>query len=296
MTPLVERVVAMFRTKQALLALLVVSTVLLGAGFGFLAPVGDDAPTDQSVADDADPSAGGATTPVSVDETTATPRPDDVAAGEDGRETNSQDSTGESVETPSATPTVPQSTGSAGDDGETESNPTTGGTSSETGTNGGSGSSHTETLDLRLGLQSGQTILDVGNAIPGQSGANTVFVRNAGSLDGQLAASVTIVDNYENGLTEAERHVDQSPDRGELGEWIQFRVSVSETDGDGRTYLVGSADDYVSASQVGDKPTVTLPSDERRTLLVEWCLSPEAGNEIQSDSVRVSFGFSLVQS
>jgi hypothetical protein len=41
-------------------------------------------------------------------------------------------------------------------------------------------------------------------------------------------------------------------------------------------------------------PTV-LSTREQRDLLVEWCISDEAGNEIQSDSVRLAFEFTLVQ-
>lgn len=154
-----------------------------------------------------------------------------------------------------------------------------------------------ETFDLRLGVQSGRAILDVENAIPGQSGERTVSVRNAGSLDGRLDASVSITGEHENGLTEPERQVDESPSQGELGEWVEFRVSLPSDDGGGRTYLVGSADHYVSPSDVGDDSAATvLSSGERRDLLIEWCVSDEAGNEIQSDSVRLAFEFTLVQS
>ncbi|SEO81453.1 hypothetical protein SAMN04487948_105291 [Halogranum amylolyticum] len=263
----------MAQTKQGLLALLVASTVLLGAGFGFLAPT-DDGPSTERVA-----------SPPSTDGTGTADNPRTDSVGDDESEGTPA---GESTPVSTPTPTDSRTDGGA-NDADDQSAANSGGNRGNRGSDG-------RTLDLRLGLQSGQTILGVENAVPGQTGESVVSVRNAGSLDGRLAASVSVVDQAENGLTDPERRVDASPDRGELGEWLELRVSVPDDD-EGRTYLLGSADDYVAPADVGDgsETTVSLSSREHRELLVEWCLPAGAGNEIQSDSVRLEFEFSLVQ-
>lgn len=270
---MIGRLLALMQTKQGLLALLVASTVLLGAGFGFLAPTDDGPPTD------------GVVSPPSTDDTGVSDdsRTDDVEDDE-----SAESPSGESTSVSTPTPTDSRTDGANDADDRSAAN---------SGGNRGNGGNEGRTLDLRLGLQSGQAILDVENAVPGQTGERVVSVRNAGSLNGRLAASVSVVDQAENDLTDPERRVDDSPDRGELDEWLELRVSVLDDDGDGRTYLLGSADDYVSPADVGDgtETTVSLSSREQRELLVEWCLPTGAGNEIQSDSVRLAFEFFLVQ-
>lgn len=279
---MIGKLSALLQTKQGLLVVLVTSTVLLGAGFGFLAPAGTDAPDEvETVSPDGDAETAGESSPADD----GTGNSDDVST----------------TEPTSSTPSTPAQTasddasGDEADSDETDGNDTSGDNVANGNDNRGGGDD--ETFDLRLGVQSGRAILDVENAIPGQSGERTVSVRNAGSLDGRLDASVSITGEHENGLTEPERQVDESPSQGELGEWVEFRVSLPSDDGDGRTYLVGSADDYVSPSDIGDdSATTALSSSERRDLRIEWCVSDEAGNEIQSDSVRLAFEFTLVQS
>ena len=283
---MIGKLLALLGTKQGVLAVLVTMTVVLGAGFGFLAPTGDasgDGPTNNL----ATPS------PERTSTASESPPADGGGSGDDSEDASTTSPPSSSTATPAESENDENS--DRGDD--------TGVDDANRGsTNAGNGNANDndgpkETLDLRLGLQDGRALVDVDAAIPGQSGASTVSVRNAGSLDGRLSASVSIVEQHENGLTEPEREVDDSPEQGELGDWITFRVSLPNEDGDGRTYLIGSADDYVSPTRVDDETTTAaLSSREHRDLLVEWCITDDAGNEIQSDSVRLAFEFSLVQS
>jgi hypothetical protein len=285
---MIGKLLALLGTKQGVLAVLVTVTVLLGAGFGFLAPMGTDAQSDGPTTDDeVTPSPERTSTPAE------SPPADDGSSGDDAEDV--------STTTPPSSSTSPSAdgetdeTGDRGDDADGD-DANRGSTNAGNG-NGDADGDPAETLDLRLGLQDGRALVDVDAAVPGQTGASTVSVRNAGSLDGRLDVSVGVVEQHENGLTEPEREVDDSPEQGELGKWMKFRVSLPNEDGDGRTYLVGSADGYVSPTRVDDESTTAaLSSREQRDLLVEWCITTDAGNEIQSDSVRLAFEFTLVQS
>lgn len=280
---MIGKLLALLGTKQGVLAVLVTMTVVLGAGFGFLAPTGTDASGDGPTNSLETPSPERTSTP------SESPPADGGGSGDDSEDAST-------ASPPSSSTATPAEGENDGNDENADRGDDAGADDADRGSTNDDGNS-AETLDLRLGLQDGRALVDVDAAVPGQSGASTVSVRNAGSLDGRLSASVSIVEQHENGLTEPEREVDDSPERGELGEWMKFRVSLPNGDGDGRTYLIGSADDYVSPTRVDDETTTAaLSSREQRDLLVEWCITDDAGNEIQSDSVRLAFEFTLVQS
>lgn len=298
------------RTKQGALVLIVTATVLLGAGFGFLAPMGGTAGDGQTTGTNEPLQTTPTATPLpTATSATATPstQTDDGSASNDGDSVGSDDTN----DTPTATAT-PDNAASAPESAE-KPNPSSSSSPSSSADDtdnadetddahneGGSDTgAKTETLDLRLALQDGHALVDVGNALPGQTGTSSVSVRNAGSLDGSLTTDVTVSAAHENGMTEPERHVDDSPKQGELGEWLSLRISLASTGNQDRQYLVGNADSYVSLSELDETAQTTpvsLPSRTERILFVEWCIGSDAGNEIQTDSIRLALDLSLVQS
>jgi len=146
---------------------------------------------------------------------------------------------------------------------------------------------------LRLGDgEENPTVLDVSEVAPGASGEGELSITNTGEADGHLRVSVASVTDRENGLTEPERAVDDSPSSGELSDAVDVRIALEDESGDTVGYLAGDASSYVPlGEQSPAELTADAPLDAGETmeLVAEWRVDAGAGNEIQSDSVTIDF-------
>jgi len=161
-----------------------------------------------------------------------------------------------------------------------------GGNGSGTGT-GGSGAS--------ASLASAEQVA------PGTAWVNRGTLTNTGTVPGRVRLTDLTVVGYENGLVGPEAAVDTSggdPGRGagELGPVLEVRVAVERANGS-RTYVFGDATTYRPLSELDDEPVAIadLAAGESATLVVEYEVAASAGNEIQSDSVTIDFGFTMVE-
>lgn len=129
---------------------------------------------------------------------------------------------------------------------------------------------------------------------PGQSNRSRLPVRNAAGEDGRLTISAIDVTDEENGITDAESSVDTPNNGGELSEHLEVRFAI--TDGGNDEYLVGSDAEYVPLDDVSSRlPSAEYPlgSGEDVTLVADWRLPRESGNEVQGDGVTVDLGLRL---
>ncbi|NHN61158.1 MULTISPECIES: hypothetical protein [Halorussus] len=165
------------------------------------------------------------------------------------------------------------------------------------------GDSGTTTTDdthpsLRLGGDGEDpTVLRVTNAVPGGSGHGRVSVTNTGEDGGVLRVTVESVSDEENGFTEPEREVDDSPSTGELAEALDVRMKLVDEDGETVQYLAGGESSYASLASQSDRtmtPDTSLDSNETVRFVAEWRVDASVGNEIQSDSVTFDLDFTVL--
>jgi predicted ribosomally synthesized peptide with SipW-like signal peptide len=166
-----------------------------------------------------------------------------------------------------------------------------------------SGNSFTAgTLDLKVGGKDDPQVVHVtlGDLKPGDGSWHegtgypplSWTVKNVGSLSGKLTIDIKNVVNKENGQTEPEALVDSTTGdlQGELGSKIRIQVYF------GGVWVYEEA--YISAKNIvpgyGSSPVI-LGAGAEKTLLINWCISPSVGNEIQSDSVEFDIIFYLEQ-
>jgi len=138
------------------------------------------------------------------------------------------------------------------------------------------------------------TLMQAGNVVPGQSGASERAVRNAGTMAADLAVVNLTVTDRENGLTDPEAAVDDSPGEGELSEHLLVRLTVTYADGETATVFGG--DEFVPLADVtatNESIGSGIEADATATLTFEYRVAEAAGNEIQSDTVAFDVGFQL---
>lgn len=138
-------------------------------------------------------------------------------------------------------------------------------------------------------------------ASPGTNWTNRLTVTNTGNVPGEITLrNVTLV-SYENGLTESEIAVDDTggdPGRGagELANVLEVKISVIDRNGS-RTHVFGDERSYRTLRSLDDQrvPVAMLRPNETVLFVVEYRIPPTVGNEIQSDSVAIDFGFTILE-
>ena len=157
------------------------------------------------------------------------------------------------------------------------------------------------TLDLQI--DSPDTIRwDVGNIKPGDSGIEPVNLHNAGNATGYLLVWIADLVDDEGANPDSETGNTANP--GELSSYIYLDII-----NDGMTFARLTDNGYINielpislASFPGDSDyalyIVNTPIKAGQTLELQWqwTLTPDAGNEVQGDTVSFSIYYSLVSS
>jgi hypothetical protein len=150
-------------------------------------------------------------------------------------------------------------------------------------------------VKLSLGNGTDTRVVEASSVVPGASNRSHLTVRNTGTDSGTLWLVNVSGEDYENGYTEPERGVDDSPNEGDLSDVVELRVYHRSPSGP--VYLVGSETEYVTYATVrassrehggGD-----VPPDRARTLVIEWRLPSTVGNEVQTDRIEFDLTFAL---
>lgn len=163
------------------------------------------------------------------------------------------------------------------------------------------------TLDLTVGGDSTNTVLNVPAAKPDEESSQTGTLKNDGTLPGYLQFGIQGVESRENGVNEPEADSRREGDSrgggddhsGELAQNLLLRMKiVEETDsGTQDHWLVGDKDSYTVAANIrfGARDLdLQLDSDETVEFVTDFEVA-DAGNEIQSDSVVIDAVFGLAQ-
>ncbi|WP_459191329.1 hypothetical protein [Halosimplex sp. J119] len=147
--------------------------------------------------------------------------------------------------------------------------------------------------DVALTTPADATLLRASGVVPGEGGTSRLVLRNEGSAAGRLGIANFSHADEENGITSAEAAVDDSPDEGELSEAVRVRLSMQFSDG--RTVRVVGRDRFVPLADVeaSNRTYGTIQPGEAATVVLEWRVPAEAGNEIQSDGLRFDIAFGL---
>lgn len=149
----------------------------------------------------------------------------------------------------------------------------------------------------------------VTNAAPGDSGAQTIDLSNAGSIDGYLAFTVNQVTNNENGTPDSEVNssLDDGSSPGELGKWLILRMGYAADGSSGLDPSEVMVEGYLTASSspfpntggmehVRFNQNTLLPANNgQKDFVIEWEIDSDAGNEIQDDGVEFDLEFELMQ-
>jgi len=273
-----------------LLLLLAILLVILGIGIGGL-PEGDDSDST-----------------LSLDITETTPTPTLTPPGGGGGGTvDTERETQEDETTPTPTDEAPTPTRddftdevavdqTNGDDDENDGGGGAGGGGS--GDNGGDESTDGGEDRPNLAPEGDSSArIQYANLAPGDDGQNRLRLENVGNASGNLSLEdVDLQANVENGVTEPEAAVDDSPTEGELAENLLLTLRVNRTD---------AQDSYLYGTGSGPRPLASLAKEDRTghvdvldpgaqaEIVVDWHVPASTGNEIQSDGVVFDLTFTL---
>ena len=133
-------------------------------------------------------------------------------------------------------------------------------------------------------------LFEFSNLKPGDSREFTFYIKNSGDISVSTLILSFNIEDLENGkLTEAESLVDNTTDTGELSRnMIITKLSVTK---DGQTYTL---DEYVGKTLKEINGTSisllkeSLTPGEQLKVTVGFKLKEDAGNECQTDTVRIS--------
>jgi predicted ribosomally synthesized peptide with SipW-like signal peptide len=143
------------------------------------------------------------------------------------------------------------------------------------------------TLNLKVGdADPTAWKITVSNMYPGQSGSESVIVKNDGSLDGRLSISFSGLVDDENGLTEPESAEGDDTKSGELAENLHLKITIG-----GETVFEGYAKDILT----GGYSNYPLKAGASETFTVAYSIDGTVGNIIQSDIAGFDITFSLEQ-
>lgn len=321
--------------SRRLIVIGLVALIALGTGAGFVQQFGSsdaggpaETPTPtqtppatqgQTPTDEAstEPSTGSGANDETGTQTTPEPNTPTPGAGGPGSDTQTPVPSTERSPTPTRTPTPGESTGD--DDGDDSDEPDGGADgpfeesspefdldlepdeSGDDGDESGDGGLFGDLFgDSDEESGDGDASTGVDQPVPGGNWTASGVVENDGDVAGELNITNVSVVSYENGRTEPERAVDDTggdPGRGagELDEALQVKLLVVE-DGE-REPLFDDDSGYVPVESLeGREIDVTeLGPGEEAELVVQYRLPASVGNEVQTDSVVVDFGFTLVE-
>jgi len=277
--------------RRLLLLILAILLVIIGIGIGGL-PEDDGSES---------------TRPLDISVTTPTPtptppgggggvasEPTDVSSdGGSAESTQTPDkSTPTEAETPQEPPTQTPQTARDEDSG--------GGSGGGGGTGGGSGGGSAGEGQDRPSLTpvgGSDARIQYANLAPGDDGQERLILENAGNGSGDLSLTNVIVRaDAENGVTDPEAAIDNSPNEGELAENLLLKLRVNRTD---------EPDTYLSETGAGPQTLAALANEgrsdhvgvldpgERVEIVVDWRVPASTGNEIQSDGVVFDLAFTL---
>jgi predicted ribosomally synthesized peptide with SipW-like signal peptide len=137
--------------------------------------------------------------------------------------------------------------------------------------------------------------MSVGQLAPGETKEmGYIDVKNSGSIDGYLDIKITGVDDQENGIVEPEQSADNSSG-GELSQYLTFHVYRDNDPGGGGRQHHSSL--IHSGFGEGDYFNLNSPllSGQKIRLWFSVEMSPNAGNEVQSDRAKITGEIKLQQ-
>lgn len=155
------------------------------------------------------------------------------------------------------------------------------------------GPAQNETGNVSLSTVTGTRMLRATDIAPGDGGASRIELRNTGDREGELVFGNLSVRGAENGITGPEAAVDDTAGQGELADNLEVRLSGEYRTGD--TVTVFGTDSFVRLSTVDSRNRTIGPlgPEEVVTIVLEWRLPAETGNEVQGDSVVFDVLFGL---
>jgi hypothetical protein len=145
------------------------------------------------------------------------------------------------------------------------------------------------TDESKPALETASVPFAVTDVFPGDSGRETVSFTNVGNETAKVTVGSIEISQSENGLTEPESKVDDSPG-GELGSLAMGKVFF-ETDDSTTTYVVGGTEQTYPIAAFPTERTdvaVTVAPNESVELGLEWFVSSDTGDIVQTDSVSIN--------
>jgi len=125
-------------------------------------------------------------------------------------------------------------------------------------------------------------LFDLSNLLPGEKKNVTFLVKNRGTVTMNRLTLTLNVRNYEVKMSPAEKAVDSTPEKGELGKWLVLKtISVN-----GKPVLVNKTLDELSGKTIS--LPVKLKPGEKAEVRMTFDLPVEAGNECQTDGIDVT--------
>lgn len=126
------------------------------------------------------------------------------------------------------------------------------------------------------------------DVVPGSSGTASEPLTSPRPEMESLRVTVGTAVDDENGRTEPEMAIDRTPGSGELSAHLDVRILLVRESGQQR-YVVGGPGSFVPlAAAIGASESIPIADAEDVTLVVEWRISPAAGNEIQTDGTSLT--------
>jgi hypothetical protein len=303
-----------YRDRRWALVVLLVVLALLGLGIGTITGGPADFDRPGIVASTSTPTPTPMDTPTPTTDGdgdgdgTATPTVDGSASGDgtpttetppgsDASPTPTAAPSGEgSTPTPTATPTTTETGGGSGSGGAGSS--TSGdGASSNPGDGGSDGDDEGDGVDLET--NGSEARLQFGDVLPGDSGRQTVRIRNVGNETARFGVGDIKVTDHEHGITEPESAVDTPGNGGELSAHVRVAIQVRHPDGE-TEFLYGTGSGAKSlralADAGADGASRELAPGDNATVAFEWHLPVETGNVVQSDGTTFAVDFGLAGS
>jgi hypothetical protein len=165
------------------------------------------------------------------------------------------------------------------------------GSESDGGPGSGSGAGASDAGETADSTTPTTAFFGAGDVVPGSAGKSAAVLEPTSAEMTTLAVTVGAAIDAENGVTEPESVVDETPEEGELSSELDVRIVLVRESGD-RRYVVGGADTFVPlATAAGTTASMAIEPNEPVSLVVEWRIDPTVGNEIQSDSTTASIHY-----
>jgi hypothetical protein len=160
-------------------------------------------------------------------------------------------------------------------------------------------------LDLRINdAKHNVKILDnLNNVMPGESGSRYVTLKNAGSIHGSLDILITsVINTGGSGGSRYEDGIGNLGDVAEIAAWIDLDEDAVFDPGldlalNSNGSVVSSALQWNIVNNFSEKTWINaiagMDSGSLSRFYISWRIPPEAGNEIQGDSLSFDVNFIL---